>query len=546
MNGGTIEQNGCGKLLDITPRIISAIRELGATHIWLTGVIEHAHATDYSAYGIEQDNPQVVKGLAGSPYAISDYYDIDPDIAVNPGKRIDEFRTTVKRIHDAGLKVVIDFVPNHVARRYRSDARPVDAPADLGADDDTTKAFSPDNNFYYLPDQQFTAPAPTAEGMEAYTEFPAKASGNDCFSAAPSVNDWYETVKLNYGIDYPGGTGAHFSPTPSTWHKMLHILLYWAEMGIDAFRCDMAHMVPVEFWHWATAQVKSTHPGIEFIAELYDTGLYRTYITEGGFDYLYDKVNLYDTLREIQTCSRPASSLTGCWWCVDGIEDHMLNFLENHDEQRYASAFYAGDPLRAIPAATVAALFGRGAFMLYAGQELGEPGMESEGFSGLDGRTTIFDYWSLATLQRWLNGGNPSEKNLLPREQVVRDFYRRLLGLCNRIPAIAEGGFFDLMYANSDNRTIDPSTQFVFMRHCPGSTVIVAANFGNNSAEMKINIPVHAFDILGLKESMVEAKDLLSGLTYRTRLTPDAAFPLFTGACNAAVVELTSIGKRKK
>ncbi len=546
MSGGTIEQNGCGKLLDITPRVISAIRELGVTHIWLTGVIEHAHATDYSAYGIEQDNPQVVKGLAGSPYAISDYYDIDPDIAVNPEKRIEEFRTTVKRIHDAGLKVVIDFVPNHVARRYRSDARAVDAPDDLGADDDTTKAFSPDNNFYYLPSEQFTTPAPTADGMEAYTEFPAKASGNDCFSAAPSVNDWYETVKLNYGIDYPGGTGAHFSTTPSTWHKMLHILLYWAEMGVDAFRCDMAHMVPVEFWHWATAQVKSAHPGVEFIAELYDTGLYRTYITEGGFDYLYDKVNLYDTLREIQTCSRPASSLTGCWWCVDGIEDHMLNFLENHDEQRYASAFYAGDPLRAIPAATVAALFGRGAFMLYAGQELGEPGMESEGFSGLDGRTTIFDYWSLATLQRWLNGGKPSEKNLLPRERVVRDFYRRLLGLCNTIPAIAEGGFFDLMYANSDNRTIDPNTQFVFMRHCPGSTVIVAANFGNNSAEMSVNIPAHAFDILGLKESMVEAKDLLSGLTYRTRLAPDAAFPLFAGACNAAVVELTTIGRKKK
>ena len=339
---GTIEQNGVGKMNDITGRVLDSIRALGVTHVWYTGVIEHATTTDYSQYGITRDNPHIVKGKAGSPYAIKDYYDIDPDIAVDVPNRMTEFEALVKRTHNAGLKVVIDFVPNHVARQYHSDVKPAGI-EDLGADDDRTKHFDPNNNFYYIPRQQFMPhDVFLGEGKDTYIEFPAKATGNDCFTAFPSKNDWYETIKINYGRDY-GDHTEHFDPIPNTWFKMLHFLRYWASKGIDAFRCDMVHMVPVQFWKWAIPQVKEKYPNILFIAEIYDVGLYRDYLYNGKFDYLYDKVTLYDTLRNIQCHNASAATLTNCWQTVDGISDHMLNFLENHDEQRFASWEYAGN-----------------------------------------------------------------------------------------------------------------------------------------------------------------------------------------------------------
>ena len=287
---GTIEENGCGKLTDINPQVLESLRQLGVTHVWYTGVIRHATQTDYSAHGIPKNNPHVVKGKAGSPYAIVDYYDIDPDLAVDVDKRQQEFDALVERTHRAGLKVILDFVPNHVAREYHSIARP-DGISDLGEGDDTGMFFARNNNFYYLTGQTF---APTM-GCGDYHEFPAKATGNDCYSASPSENDWYETIKLNYGID-PWNGSRHFDPIPDTWHKMLHIILYWADRGIDGLRCDMAHMVPVEFWHWAIGQVKAHYPHLIFIAEIYDVALYDSYINYGGFDYLYDKVTLYDSL----------------------------------------------------------------------------------------------------------------------------------------------------------------------------------------------------------------------------------------------------------
>ncbi|MDE6611724.1 MAG: alpha-amylase, partial [Muribaculaceae bacterium] len=332
---GTLAQNGSGKLNNITPCVLESIKGLGATHVWYTGVIEHTHDADYTAYGIPRHNPHVIKGHAGSPYAISDYYDIDPDLAVDVPRRMEEFEALVARTHDAGLKVIIDFVPNHVARQYHSDVRPAGI-EDLGHGDNPEMFFAPYNNFYYITRQQFAPHIDLGHGDEAYVEFPAKASGNDCFNAFPGVNDWYDTVKLNYGVDFGDGS-QHFDPIPDTWFKMLHILRFWASKGIDGFRCDMVHMVPLEFWHWAIPQVKAHYPGIVFIAEIYDVNLYRPFIGYGGFDYLYDKVNLYDTLRAIETQNHSAARLTGCWQTVDGIGRNMLNFLENPDEQRFAS-----------------------------------------------------------------------------------------------------------------------------------------------------------------------------------------------------------------
>ena len=150
VHNGSIEQNGCGKLADFTPEALEAIKRLGTTHVWYTGIIEHATQTDYSAQGIRPDHKATVKGKAGSPYAIKDYYDIDPDLATSVPNRMKEFTQLVKRTHDAGLKMIIDFVPNHVARCYHSDAKPKSV-IDLGEKDDTSLFFSPKNNFYYLP-----------------------------------------------------------------------------------------------------------------------------------------------------------------------------------------------------------------------------------------------------------------------------------------------------------------------------------------------------------------------------------------------------------
>lgn len=537
VSDGTIEQNGSGKLNDLTPKVLRSIRDLGVTHIWLTGVIEHAQKTDYSAFGIRKDNPHVVKGRAGSPYAIKDYYDIDPDIAVSVPDRMNEFENAVSRIHKAGMKVIIDFVPNHVARQYHSDARPDDAPADFGTGDDTTKFFSPSNNFYYIPNQQFSPSIDLGSGADRYVEFPAKATGNDCFSAFPGVCDWYETVKLNYGIDYGDGS-RHFVPVPDTWMKMLHILLFWASKGIDGFRCDMAHMVPLEFWQWAIRLVKAEYPDIIFIAEIYDVNLYWSYINVGGFDYLYDKVNLYDTLRAIQTSGCSAARLTDCWQRLGDMGHHMLNFLENHDEQRFASPQYAGRADLVMPSLVVAATLGTGAMMVYAGQELGEKGADAEGFSGADGRTTIFDYWSIPTLRRWLADG-PSVKNLTKEEQLLRRSYRRLLNIARTEPAIADGAMFDLMYVNLQNPGFDPHRQFAYLRHLDGETIVIIVNFGDSDADLSVNIPDHAYDFLGLEEGVYDATELLTDVRNSTELRRGKPFKAIVPAHGAVLWKLT-------
>lgn len=530
---GTIEENGVGKMNDITPKVLNSINKLGITHIWYTGIIEHAQKTNYSKYGIVPDNPYIVKGNAGSPYAIKDYYDVDPDLSVNVAKRIDEFENLIKRTHDANMKVIIDFVPNHVARQYNSDSKPVGI-EDLGVGDNNTYFFKQSNNFYYIPRQQFAPNVDLGEGPDEYHEFPAKATGNDCFSAFPGINDWYETVKLNYGVDYGDGS-RNFDPIPNTWFKMLHILRFWASKGIDGFRCDMAHMVPLEFWQWAISNVKKTYPEIIFIAEIYDTSLYRDFIYIGGFDYLYDKVTLYDTLRAVQCSNYSAAQITNCWQTVEGINGNMLNFLENHDEQRFASTQYAGDAAIVIPSLIVSSMINTGPMMIYAGQELGEPAADAEGYSGLDGRTTIFDYWSIPTLRRWYNNGNCDEKLLTSREVWLRNIYSKILNICNQEKAISNGNFFDLMYVNYDNPSLNPHDHYVFLRNFENETLLIAVNFRSSSCDLKINIPRHAFNTLSIPEGKFEAVELLSSDKNIKAFSSEIPFETFIQPYNAVV-----------
>ncbi len=530
---GSLAQNGCGKMNDFTADVLGTIRSEGYTHVWFTGLIEHATQTDYSAFGIEPDHPAVVKGRAGSPYAIKDYYDIDPDLAESVPARMEEFENLVDRTHEAGLGFVMDFVPNHVARQYHSDAKPAGV-ADLGAHDVTTQAFSPQNNFYYIPgqplrthfDRYHLAPMP-------YREYPAKATGNDRFDASPGENDWYETVKLNYGVDYCGGRQKHFNPTPDTWEKMLDILLFWAGKGVDGFRCDMAEMVPVEFWDWCISRVKARFPRMLFIAEVYNPSEYRNYLHAGHFDYLYDKVGLYDTLRGVVCGHRPAADITSCWQSVDDIKEHMLNFLENHDEQRIASDFFAADGRKALPALVVSACMGTNPFMVYAGQEFGEPGMDAEGFSGRDGRTTIFDYWSVPSLRRALSG------QLRTDERHLHDAYVRLLRLCNTEPALRKGSFFDLMYVNYDGcGGFDPNRHYAFLRHTENDLLLVVSNFSGEASQVGVRIPGHAFSTLGLREGTCWASDLLTGEPVTVTLRPDSVTSVQLPAYGAVLLKM--------
>lgn len=522
---GTIAENGSGKFNDFDSKTLKTIKKLGVSHIWYTGVIRHATQTNYSQYGIPSQCATVVKGKAGSPYAICDYYDVDPDLAVNVEKRMDEFDKLVVRTHKAGLKVMIDFVPNHVAREYKSICKP-EGIEDLGANDDKSQGFSPQNNFYYCPGCHFE---PSFDKGD-YDEYPARATGNDHFDNHPGINDWYETVKLNYGVDYWTRFG-HFSPVPDTWDKMVEILLFWASKGIDGFRCDMAEMVPAAFWDYATAKVKTQYPHIVFMGEVYNPSEYRNYINS-GFDWMYDKVGMYDAMRAVICGQAPAHILTGAWQSVDDIKEHMVYFLENHDEQRIASDFFAGSAIKGLPGMVASVLMKSSPFMLYAAEEYGEKGMDKEGFSGKDGRTTIFDYWSVDTLCR-------AEADALNEEErLVFAVHEKTLQIARKEKAV-DGDFYDLMYVNPSSENFNNEKQFAFLRKKDNELLIVVVNFDDRDVNIQVRIPSHAFEYLAIPEKKYKAKELLSGDKQDIVLSNDGLIPMSLASRGSRVWKIT-------
>jgi glycosidase len=479
---GTIEENGSGKFNDITETALKALKKFGVSHLWYTGVLEHATLSDYSSFGIEPDHPLIVKGIAGSPYAVKDYYDVDPDLAVDVNQRMQEFEALVKRTHKQELKVIIDFIPNHVARQYHSDARP-EGIRDFGEDDDATVAFDPDNNFYYIPNQDFIVPEghqPPVPVKVPYHERPAKATGNDVFRAQPSQYDWYETIKLNYGVDYLNHGSTHFDPIPPTWMRMYEILSFWTRKGVDGFRCDMAEMVPVEFWGWVIPEIRKLNPAILFIAEIYNPYLYHSFIKTGTFNYLYDKVGLYNSLRKLMEGHGTVEEITALWQQQSGdISGNMLRFLENHDEQRIASRYFAGDAWAAVPAITLSATLHTGPFMLYFGQEIGVNPTGGEGFQGEDGRTTIFDYWGVTEFQAWVNGGKFDGGKLDEDQKNLRAFYERLNHFIVENEAVYAGSFYDLQYVNVDGQSLDydKTRVYSYLRYTEKQQLLFIYNF---------------------------------------------------------------------
>lgn len=534
---GTLAQNGVGKFADIDDRALTDLRAFGATHLWFTGILEHATATDYSAFGIRPDDPSVVKGQAGSPYAVKDYYDVDPDMAVDVPNRMAEFESLLHRTQGHGLKVIIDFVPNHVARQYHSDRKPAGV-RDLGEADDTQQAFSAQNNFYYLPGRQFVTPACEPDRQQI-REYPAKVTGSGSLTEAPSIDDWYETVKLNYGIDVFNGWVGHFDPPPATWHQMLDILLFWAAKGVDGFRCDMAHLIPVEFWHWAIGQVKSRYPHLIFIAEIYDPGLYRRFIEEGGFDYLYDKVGLYDSLRRLMEGHGSCHDITRVWQQESGdFSEHMLRFLETHDEQRIASRFFAGDPWIAVPAMVVTATLHTGPLLLYFGQELGVRAEVSEGFSGDDGRTTIFDYWGIPEWQDYLRSGFDNGA-LPPDTQQLKAFYGRLNALVNQSDAIQNGAFYDLQWANNQTPGYNGNRLYSYLRHTGQQRLLIVCNFDRTQrADTTIQIPTHAWQTMQLDETATYRFVDVFGANFDAEIIGSSGVPVTLPPLGVLILEI--------
>jgi glycosidase len=514
---GTIEENGVGKFNDINDQALTSLKDLGITHVWYTGVLEHAVLTDYTKFGIPLDDADVVKGRAGSPYAIKDYYDVNPDLAVNVPKRMKEFEQLIDRTHRKGLKVIIDMVSNHVARSYKSDAKP-DGVLDFGEEDDMTVGFKPNNNFYYLLGTSFQVPkgyialggdtlCPTKD--QTFLEKPAKVTGNDQFTPSPGINEWFETVKLNYGVDIQNNRKSYFNPVPDTWIKMKDILVYWAEKKVDGFRCDMSEMVPVEFWNWAIPQVKAVNPEIIFLAEIYNPAQYRNYIHTGKFDFLYDKVQLYDTLRFLMAGKRVTKDIGVIQKSLEDINANMLHFLENHDEQRLASPDFLGNPWKAVPAMVVSAFIDKGPVMIYFGQEVGEPGAGIEGFGGNDGRTTIYDYWGVPEFQKWVNGGKFDGDSLSVDQKKLRQFYSTVLNIAQKNLAITQGEYYDLTAYNIQLKNFGNDVH-VFVRASAKEKLLIVSNFGGVKKKIKIAIPSEVSGKLNLKaDREYVAKDLL-------------------------------------
>lgn len=513
---GTLEENGVGKFNDINDVALTSLAELGITHVWYTGVIEHAVLTDYTKFGIPLDDADVVKGRAGSPYAIKDYYDVNPDLAVDVPNRMKEFEQLVSRTHAHGLKVIIDFVPNHVARAYHSDAKPAGV-KDLGENDVKTLAFHPNNNFYYLPGQSFVVPKghkplgnntfPTLDGV--FEETPAKVTGNDQFTASPGVNEWFETVKLNYGVDILNKHVTYFDPVPGTWTKMKDILVFWASKKVDGFRCDMAEMVPVEFWKWVIPHVKAVNPDIIFIAEIYNPTQYKNYLSTGRFDYLYDKVLLYDTLRYLMQGERTTQDIHVVQQGLADIDRHLLRFMENHDELRAASKYFAGDPWKAMPAMVISATIGKGPVMIYFGQEVGEPGAGAEGYGVDDGRTTIFDYWGVPEHQKWVNGKRFDGALLSPEQKQLRMTYGDLLNLAHKNLALTQGEYRDLTKANNDGGFFGPDVS-AFVRFDGDERLLIVTSFNAVAKTIRLQIPKAIVEEMGLDPvGTYIARDLL-------------------------------------
>lgn len=453
-----------GKFSSLSGPALNSIRELGFTHLWLIGVVRHATGRDWSEIGLPPDPPDVLKGRAGSPFAIRDSFDVCPDHADDPSFRMDEFKACVDRVHDSGMRVIIDFVPNHVARTYASVVRPE---LDFGTNDDKSRFHAPGNHFYYLPGEgplRLPWAGKTEPGDRYRGEVEvARVTGNNVASPAPGPDDWFETCKLNYGWDYRRGRDAasevneESGDMHGTWQRMDAVLAHWQGLGVDGFRCDMAHWIPGSFWRWAIRRARERNPDSFFVAEAYANdpggtiaGDMAAVLIRAGFDLVYD----HDAYRMIR------GVLEGPKWANDldavlqsgGNGRTRVRYVENQDEVRVAHPgnWGGGGARLGWTAAAVLWLAGQSAPLLFAGQEVGASssatGMGGDGA----GRFPLFEYGSIPELEGWINGGRYDGSRLTVGERELREAYRRLLGWMDH-PAVERGIFVPVNPYNALN-----------------------------------------------------------------------------------------------
>jgi glycosidase len=574
---GTLEENGVGKFSDFDAVALQSIKSLGASYIWYTGIPHHAVINDYTEFGISLDDPDVVKGRAGSPYAVKDYYSVSPDLADNPANRLAEFEALIKRSHDQQLKVIIDIVPNHVARNYASLSKP-EGVTDFGEDDNTDVEYARDNNFYYVVGESFKVPIsengyeplggdshPLSDGV--FTEIPAKWTGNGSRAVQPNVNDWYETVKINLGVKPDGSLDFERLPgeyanrsiaehaafwkgksVPDSWVKFEQIAHYWLDKGVDGFHYDMAEMVPVEFWSYLNSSIKTKNPDAFLLAEVHDPKLYRDYVNLGKMDYLYDKAAFYDPLKLLMQGKGDAQALEDIQSANADIDVHMLHFLENHDEQRIASEDFAASAEKGRPAMVVSALISKSPSMLYFAQEVGEDGSEGMGF-GSPSRTTIFDYASAPAHQRYMNNGKFDGGQSTESEKKLRTFYERLMIISASHPTML--GKYQSLHslnvkgAKNNNDTTSngySESQFSFVRWNEGKALIVISNFSDDAqSSITIKLPISLLTQWELNEGSYTATDLLNGFAYKiqvARKRSDASVSVQLKGLQSAVLEI--------
>jgi glycosidase len=450
-----------GQFNALTAERLDEIKDLGVDYLWLTGVLEHASR--------DQTDPDVVKGEAGSYYAIYDNW----DVSAQSGSMAD-FEALIDRAHDAGLRVIIDFVANHTARMHRTDVL-CKQHLDFGRQDRTDAFFHRDNNYYYITDDSFTPPTQNdvdgADGVfdtdifaaGVQLENPARVTGNDIVSANPASQDWFETVKLNYGYDIQSRQ-AHYNPRPRTWMQMLDVAQYWVEKGVDGFRVDFAHAVPIEFWRYFASELRRVQPSVFLLAEAYESdqrmrlpGFSYHAMLEAGFDSVYNSEMYWAMHNQVV---RPGTMRNANPMRSPAMNDNILRrgfmftqYMENHDEMRAASRHFApwvGDReqrSRLGLAYTTYLGLTPGHLMLHGGQELQEDASVFGGYAGDNGRSSIFDFVYQSQTRTWLHGTRP---------QWMIDFrnkYKRLLELKEE-PAFAKPhsyehpSFIDLDGAN--------------------------------------------------------------------------------------------------
>ena len=572
---GTLEQNGCGKFADLNDAALDSLKQMGFDAIWVTGILRQATTRDYSSLGLPPDDPDLLKGIAGSPYAIRDYYDVCPDYAVDPAHRLDEFKELLARAKKHDLRIFMDFVPNHVARSYASVVHPE---RDFGKNDKGDAFFSGDNFYYLQPnaegpplrlatfDPQKKEPlTPTTKVIweDKENRFPglkekidglfepeskrAKVTGDNQNTWRPNQDVWYETCKLNYGYDFTqGAKGSRLHPTaqhpeipvPDLWNKMDAILAYWQEFGVDGFRCDVSHIVPSEFWHWALARARERNPKTFFYAECYEGDVRLEVpdanpdlapfhsnpisLIEAGFDAVYGH-DAYKRLMEIYEDKASANDLDAA--ARPGfVGDNSVRYAENHDEVRVASPQHWGGHGAKVGRAVSAILFGlsRGPIMVYYGQEVGEPAdVGAAGFELDKGRTTFFDFWSVPELQKWINGGKYDGGGLSTEQKDLRSFYGQLVRSLSH-PALAQGNFYPLNPANRENSSygrIDRKESghwlYSFLRHDPVAkrSVLVVANLHPKDTISKATLRLSseaATALAASPDAMIGGTDLLS------------------------------------